>query len=87
MSQLNHSLKKIGKIFKLQKELLKTERNHDEINAYIWRDKKDEWLDYVEKDVFCTAFSNAWYCKTMVEINGFLMKKKFKLAWIRMERF
>ena len=31
MTQLNYLLKKLGKTFKLQKELLKTEMNHDEI--------------------------------------------------------
>ena len=31
MTHLNYSLKKLGKNFKLQKELLKTEMNHDEV--------------------------------------------------------
>ena len=35
---------KLGKIFKLQKELLETEMNHGEIYADNWRDKKDEWV-------------------------------------------
>ena len=30
MTHLNYSLKKLGKTFKLPKELLKTEMNHDE---------------------------------------------------------
>ena len=30
MTHLYYSLKKLGKIFELQKELLKTEMNHDE---------------------------------------------------------
>ena len=33
MTCLNYSLEKLGKTFKLQKELLKTEMNHDEIYA------------------------------------------------------
>ena len=42
MTHLNFSLKKLGKTFILQKELLKTEMNHDEIYADNWRDKKDD---------------------------------------------
>ena len=37
---------KLGKTFKLQKELLKTETNHDEIVANNQKDKKDERLYY-----------------------------------------
>ena len=33
MTYLNFSFKKLGKIFKLQKELLKTEMNHDEVDG------------------------------------------------------
>ena len=32
MTHLNYSLKKLGKTFKLQKELLKTEMDHDEVD-------------------------------------------------------
>ena len=66
--------KKIGKTFKLQKELLKTEKVHDEIDYKNYKDKKDEWLDYVKQDVSCTAFSYARYCKPMQEKTGFSMK-------------
>ena len=59
MTHLNYSFKKLGKTFKLRKEILKTEKNHDEINADIWRNEKDEWVDSVKNDVFCTAFSYA----------------------------
>ena len=51
MTHLNYSLEKMGKIFKLQKELLKTEMNHDEIHSDTWRDKISEWLDYVKNDI------------------------------------
>ena len=61
MNHLNYSLKKLGKTFKLQKELLKTEKNHNEVYSDTWRDKKSEWLDYVKNDVLCTAFSYARY--------------------------
>ena len=40
MTHLNYSLKKIGKTFKLQKELIKTEMNHDEVYSDTWKDKK-----------------------------------------------
>ena len=63
MTHLIYSLKNLGKTFKLQKELLKTEMNHDEITGDNWRDKKDEWVDYVKNDVLCTAFSYARYCQ------------------------
>ena len=74
MTHLNYSLKKLGKTFRLQKELLKTEMNHDEIDYNNYKDKKDEWLDYVKQDVLCTAFSYARYNKAMEEITGFPMK-------------
>ena len=45
MTHLNYSLKKLGKTFKLQKEILKTEMNHDEVYSDTWKDKKHEWLD------------------------------------------
>ena len=65
MTYLNYSLKKIGKTFKLQKELLKTEMNQDEVYSDTWKDKKSEWLDYVKNDVLFTVFSYAWYTKAM----------------------
>ena len=74
MTHLNYSLKKLGKTFKLQKELLKTEMNHEQTDETIWRDKKDEWVDYLKKDVLCNAFSYARYSKAMEQISGFSMK-------------
>ena len=74
MTGLNYSLKNSGKTFKLQKELLKTEMNHDEIYADNWRDKKDEWVDYAKNDVLCTGFSYARYSKAMEDISVFSMK-------------
>ena len=44
MTHLKKSLEKLGKTFKLPKELLKNELNLDEIDQKNWRDKKDEWL-------------------------------------------
>ena len=46
MTYLYYSLKKLGRKVKLQKELRKTEMNHDEIDANNYKYKKDEWLDY-----------------------------------------
>ena len=73
MTHLNFSLKKLGKTFKLKKELLETEKNHDEVGEN-YKYKKGERLDYVKQDVLCTAFSYARYSKAMEEITGFRMK-------------
>ena len=59
MTHLNHSIKKLGKTFKLQKEVLKTERNRDENDGNNYKDKKHEWWDFVKKDVLCTSFCYA----------------------------
>ena len=67
-------IKKLGKTFKLQKELLKTEMDHAAVDGNNYKDKKDEWLDYVKQYVLCTAFSYARYCKAMQKITGFSMK-------------
>ena len=74
MTYVNYSLLKLGKTFKLPRELLRTEINHDDIDENIWKDKKDEWLHYVKNDVLCTADSYARYKKCMEEITGFSMK-------------
>ena len=74
MTHLNYSIKILGKTFKLQKKILKTEMNHDEITGDNYKDKKDEWLCYVKNDVLCTAFSCARYIKAMEEITGILIK-------------
>ena len=58
MTHLNYSLKKLGKTFKLQKELLKTEMDHNEVDGVKYKDKIDTWLPYFKKDVLCTASSN-----------------------------
>ena len=44
MTHLTFSLKKLGKTFSLQKELLKTEMVHDEVDGNNYKDKKDDWL-------------------------------------------
>ena len=74
MTHLNCSLENLGKFFNLQKELLKTEMNHDENDYNNSTDKKDEWLDFVKQDVLCTVFSYARYCEAMEEIAGFSKK-------------
>ena len=74
MTHLNYSLKKLGKTFRIPKELLKTEMNHDEIDENNWRDEKDEWLPFVKNDVLCTAYSYARYYGAMQEITGFSIK-------------
>ena len=42
MNHLFYSLRKLGKTFKLQKELLKTEMNHDEVYSNTWKNEKSE---------------------------------------------
>ena len=44
MTHLNYCLKKLGRIFKTQKELLKTEVNRDKVDCNNYKDKKHEWL-------------------------------------------
>ena len=87
MTHLNYSLKKLGKTFKLPKELLKTEINHDEIDENIGRDKKSEWLPYVKNDVLCTAYCSARYCGAMQEITGFSMKDCLSLPGLGWKYF
>ena len=56
MTHLSYSSKKLGKTFKLQKELLKTEMDDDEVDGDNHKDKKHKWLDYAKHYVLCTAF-------------------------------
>ena len=74
MTHLNYSSKKLGKTFKVQKELLKTEMNYGEVYSDTWKDRKHEWLDYIKNDVLCTNFCYARYIKAMEEITEFSMK-------------
>ena len=74
MTHFSYSLKKLGKTFKIQKEKLKTEMNHDKTDENNWRDERDERVDYVKNKVLCTVFSYARYCKAMEDITGFSMK-------------
>ena len=65
MTQLNYSLKKLGKAFKLPQDLLKTEMNHIDIDENNWKNRKDERLPFVKNDVLCTSYcyaryNNAW---------------------------
>ena len=87
MTHLNYSLKKLGKTFELQKELLKTEFNHNEVYSDTWKDKKSEWLPYVKNDVLCTAYSYARYIKAMEEITGFSMKDSLSLPGLGWKYF
>ena len=74
MTHLIYFSKNLGKTFKTQKDLLKTDKNHKEVYSDTWRGKKSEWLDYVKNDKLCTDFSYARYTKAMEEITGFGMK-------------
>ena len=74
ITHLNYSLKNLAKTFKLPKELLKTEMNHDDIDANNYKDKKDIWLPYVKNDDLCTTYSYARYIEAMKGITEFSMK-------------
>ena len=87
MTHLNYSLEKLRKTFKFQKELLKTQMNHDELDGNNYKDKINEWLPYVENDVFCTAFSYAKYCKAVEEITGFSMKDCLSVPGLGLKYF
>ena len=39
---LNYSMKKLGKTFKLQKEFLKSEMDHDGVDGNNYKDKQSE---------------------------------------------
>ena len=67
-------IRTLGRTFRLQKEILETEVNHDEVDCKKYKDKKNEWLDYVKGYVLCTAFNDARYCKALEETIGFPMK-------------
>ena len=86
-TRLNYSLKKLGKTFKLPKELLKTEMDHDGIDENNWKGRKDEWLPYVKNDVLCTAYSYARYIKAMEEITRFSMKDCLSLPGLGWKYF
>ena len=80
-------IKKIGKTFKLQKELLKTEMNHDEVDVNNYKDKQSEWLPYVKHDVLCTSFCYARYSKAMEEITVFSRKDCLSLPVLGWKNF
>ena len=79
--------KKVRRTFKLQKEILKTEVNHDEIDGNNYIDKIDEWLDYVKNDVLCTSFCYARFSKIMEEITCFSMKDCLSLPGLGWKNF
>ena len=57
---------------------------HGYVFADARRNKKDEWLKYVENDVLCRAFSYLWFSKAMEDITGFGMKdclRLLELGW------
>ena len=76
---INQSLKKIGESYKLQKNLLKKELEHDEIFEDTWESRENEWLPYVKNDVLSTAFCYARYTMGMEELTGFGMKNNLTL--------
>ena len=87
MTHLNYSLKKIGNTFKLQKELLKTEMNLDEVDERKYKDEKDEWLPYVKNEVLSTGFIYARYIKAMEEITEISTKDCLSLPGLKWKNF
>ena len=61
--------------------------NHDDVYGDIYKDKIDEWLPYVKKDVLCTVFSYARFIKAMQKITGFSMKDCLSLPDLRLKYF
>ena len=55
MTHINCSLKKIGTIFGLQKELRK-KMVRDEVFEDIWENRKEEWIDNAKNGVLYAAF-------------------------------
>ena len=80
-------MKKLGKTFNHQKELLKTEKNHDDVDGNNYMNKKDEWLPYVMQDVLCPAFSYAPYSKAMEENTGFSLEDCLSLPGLGWKYF
>ena len=78
---------KLGKTFKIQKELLKFEIDLNEVDGDNYKAKINEWLPYVKNDVLCTAFSYARYIKAMEEITGISMKDCFSLPGLGVKYF
>ena len=61
--------------------------DHDEVDGNKYKDKKDEWLDYVEQDLLCTAFSYAKYGNAMEEITAFSKKDSLSAPDLRWKYF
>ena len=74
MNHLKYSLKNLAKTLKLQKNYYKLIWIMIKLIIINYKDKKDEWLDYVKQDVLCNAFPYSRYCKAMEEITGFSKK-------------
>ena len=87
MTHLNYSLEKLVKTFKLQKDLMKTKMNHDDVYGDRYKDNIDEWLANVKNDVLCTSFSYATFIKAMQEISGFSMKDCLSLPGLGLKYF
>ena len=81
------SFEEIRKDFQITKSNFKTEMNHDEVDGNNYKDKKDEWLNYVKQDVLCTALSYARYIKSMQDITGFSMKDCLSLPGLGWKYF
>ena len=58
-------MKKIGVSYKLQPSSLEQEKDHDKIYEDNWEEKEDDWLPYLENDLYqqlsvMLVIVNAW---------------------------
>ena len=87
LTHLNFSLGKLRTTFELQKGLVKTEKKHEDAFDDTWKNKKDEWLDYVKSDVLFMAFSYTRYSKTLELFTFFWHGRLFNSTRAGMEKF
>ena len=73
-SHIKGSLKKIGKEYELQPELLKGEIDHSTINKNNFVELKHTWEPYLISDVLCLAFIYARHSMEMQNMSGFGIK-------------
>ena len=51
--------------------------NHDEVFEDTWMNKKNDWLDYLKKEVLCKVFGYARYSKNIEQIMGNRLENSF----------
>ena len=74
---LEKIIKKTGKTFGLQQEILNREKDHEEKFEDSWEGSRDEWIPYLKTDFFSLVFIYARYTWTISKITSFGMKDSF----------